>query len=205
MSEGRILVFAKAPIPGKAKTRLTPTLGEEGAAKLHARLVMHTLDRVCNPSGHPVELWCTPRLGHDFFRTCAKAYELRLKLQQGKDLGARMYSAFASTLADCPWAILLGTDCPDLDYRDIQKAIALLCNGNDAVIGPAHDGGYYLLGLRQPFPELFADIPWGTDQVWEVTRKRLEQLGCRYATLRVQHDLDRPEDLRHFNPSPDLR
>lgn len=205
MSEGKILVFAKAPIPGNAKTRLIPALGKEGAAELHARLVVQTLDRVCNPGDHPVALWCTPTPEHEFFRACANAYELELMLQQGEDLGARMHSAFASTLADCPWAILLGTDCPGLDYGDIQKAITLLCNGHDAVIGPAHDGGYYLLGLRQPFRELFADIPWGTDQVWDMTRQQLEQLGCRYATLRFQHDLDRPEDLQRFNPSPDLR
>jgi rSAM/selenodomain-associated transferase 1 len=209
MSDGRILVFAKAPIPGKAKTRLIPALGMEGAAELHAQLVLQTLDRICKPGGTPVELWCTPTLEHDFFRACASEYDLQLKSQRGEDLGARMYSAFESTLTTCSWAILLGTDCPDLNYSDIQKAIELLHNGNDAVIGPAHDGGYYLLGLRQPLRKLFADLPWGTDKVWDVTRKHLERLGCRYATLRVQHDLDRPEDLQRFpellNCSPGLR
>ena len=83
-----------------------------------------------------------------------------------------------------------------------------LQNGHDAVIGPAHDGGYYLLGLRQPLPALFADMPWDTDKVQDLTKRRLKQLGYRYASLSVRHDLDRPEDLQRFpelfncSPSP---
>lgn len=208
MTKGRILVFAKAPVPGKAKTRLIPALGMKGAADLHAKLVLRTLDKLCTAPSIPVELWCTPTLEHDFFRTCANSYELQLKLQQGNDLGARMHGAFASALASCSRAILVGSDCPDLDYSDIQTAMQQLQNGHDAVIGPAHDGGYYLLGLRQPLPALFADMPWGTDKVRDLTKRRLKQLGYRYASLSVRHDLDRPEDLQRFpelfncSPSP---
>jgi len=121
-----------------------------------------------------------------------------LRSQSGADLGARMFSALSSALANSPWTILVGCDCPDLDSRDISETIGLLEKGMDAVVGPAHDGGYYLLGLRKVTPALFADMPLGTDQVWSLTRNRLERLGWQYTTLRVQHDLDRPEDLRHF-------
>ncbi|WP_457668838.1 TIGR04282 family arsenosugar biosynthesis glycosyltransferase [Thiolapillus sp.] len=202
MTFGKILVFARAPVPGKTKTRLIPALGPEGAAELHTLLLEQTLFKVCSLQACPVELWCTPDTEQAFFQRCSENFGVRLKSQRGEDLGARMRWAFESALADAPWAILLGSDCPDLRGEDIQQAIAALDKGADAVAGPAHDGGYYLLGLRKAAPELFSKIPWGTGRVWELTRERLQQLGWRYSMLRRQHDLDRPEDLRHF---PQLR
>ncbi|HDK37815.1 MAG TPA: DUF2064 domain-containing protein, partial [Thiolapillus brandeum] len=119
MSPEKILVFAKAPIPGQAKTRLIPALGEEGAARLHSKLVLHTLNSL-HDIEYPVELWCTPDITHELFKTCAASFDIGLKRQQGKDLGVRMYEAFQATLTDTPWAILIGTDCPDLDSKDID-------------------------------------------------------------------------------------
>ena len=198
MTGGKILVFARAPVPGETKTRLIPALGPEGAATLHALLIERTLLALADLQSASVELWCTPDTEQAFFRHCREKFGCTLKQQQGADLGSRMASALESALADAPWAILLGTDCPDLHARDIQEAIAALNRGTDAVVGPAHDGGYYLIGLRQTSPQLFSDIPWGSGSVWELTRERLEQLGWRYSLLRTQHDLDRPEDLQHF-------
>ncbi len=115
-----------------------------------------------------------------------------------------MQHAFETTLRSAPWAIILGTDCPDLEVSDLQQSIDAMRNGIDAVAGPAFDGGYYLLGLRQTSASLFREMPWGTENVWEMTRKRLEQLGWSYTTTTWQHDLDRPEDLEHFPNLPDF-
>lgn len=198
MNQGKILLFARAPEPGKAKTRLIPALGAEGAAALHARLVKQTLSTVCALHENLVELWCSPDTEHDFFQSCAGEFDIRLRLQRGEDLGARMLWAFECTLTSAPWAVLIGTDCPDLNTDDLRQAIAHLENGADAVAGPAHDGGYYLLGLRKAEPELFKRIPWGTDKVWLLTKKQIEHMGWICTVIRTHHDLDRPEDLLQF-------
>ena len=115
-----------------------------------------------------------------------------------------MQHAFETTLRSAPWAIILGTDCPNLETSDMQQAIDAMRNGIDAVAGPAFDGGYYLLGLCRTSASLFREMPWGTADVWAITRDRLEQLGWSYTTTTWQHDLDRPEDLQHFQNLPDF-
>ncbi|WP_456377466.1 TIGR04282 family arsenosugar biosynthesis glycosyltransferase [Thiolapillus sp.] len=199
MSRGSIIIFARAPIPGAAKTRLIPALGKHGTAQLHASLVEHTLSRVCEASPTNAMLWCTPSIQHPFFRYCHNQYGITLHEQKGKDLGARMHHAFSSALHNSSWAILLGTDCPNLSADDLTLAIETMQSGADAVVGPAFDGGYYLLGLRKPAEALFNNMPWGTDEVWNLTRQRLLDLDLEHATIPWQHDLDRPEDLKHFD------
>ncbi len=203
MNEGKILVFARAPVPGKAKTRLIPALGLEGAAKLHAQLVIQTLNTVCGLHEHPVELWCTPDTNHDFFQSCTKEFNIKLHLQQGEDLGARMHHAFSSALHSHSWAILLGTDCPNLSTGDLIQAISTMQSGAEAVVGPAFDGGYYLLGLREPAATLFEDMPWGTSEVLDLTLQRLHNLGRKSESIPWQQDLDRPEDLKYFHSLPE--
>lgn len=195
---GSIMVFARAPVPGRCKTRLIPALGREGAANLHASLVEQTLSSVNAVSNVTITLSCSPSTEHVFFQSCAQRYGVVLAAQSGQDLGARMQHAFETTLQSAPWAIILGTDCPDLESSDVQQAVEAMRKGADAVAGPAYDGGYYLLGLRQSSPELFQEMPWGTESVWEITRHRLEQLGWTTATTTWRYDLDRPEDLDHF-------
>ncbi len=202
MSNGCIIVFARAPVPGSAKTRLIPALGKHGAARLHAILVERTLSRVCEASATNAMLWGTPSIQHPFFQHCSSRYDLSLHEQRGDKLGARMHHAFSSVLHHSPWAILLGTDCPNLSTDDLAQAIRSMQGGADAVVGPAFDGGYYLLGLRKPAATLFKNMPWGTADVWDLTRQRLHRLGWEYATLPRQHDLDRPEDLERFDNLP---
>ncbi len=198
MNQGKLLVFSKAPIPGMVKTRLIPDLGVNRATRLHRYLLLQTLETAQKLSSVSTELWCAPDSKHDFFQSCAKQYPLNLKQQRGNDLGEKMQDAFERTLADTPWAILIGTDCPDLNVHDIEQAMEFLELGADAVAGPAHDGGYYLLGLRKTDPSLFDGIPWGSDQVWNLTQKKLQKLNWKYSLLRTQHDLDRIEDLKRF-------
>ena len=200
--KGDIMVFARAPIPGKTKTRLIPALGKKGAARLHASLIEQTLSRVQSIGDVNITLLCTPSTEDALLQSCAERYGIALKVQSGHDLGSRMQHAFETTLHSAPWAIILGTDCPALETSDVQQAVDAMRNGVDAVIGPAFDGGYYLLGLRRTSTSLFREMPWGTENVREITRKRLKKLGWSYTTTTWHHDLDRPEDLDHFQNLP---
>jgi rSAM/selenodomain-associated transferase 1 len=146
MSRGLVIVFARAPVAGYAKKRLIPVLGADGAADLHRRLVLHTLSTAVS-TGIPVELWCAPDRFHTFFAACTHDYPVTLKNQAGEDLGERMYNAFTDTLSRTPASVIIGCDSPALTPQMITDAFYSLENGNDAVIGPAEDGGYFLIGL----------------------------------------------------------
>ncbi len=193
--DARIIVFTKAPVAGEVKTRLVPPLTHQQAAELHTRLVHRTLAMATGATLSPVELWCTPSRHHALFESCRKRYGVTLHDQEGADLGRRMHNAFAIALQTNPCAVLIGTDCPALAADDLRVALAGLHNGNDAVLGPASDGGYVLIGLRRPAAELFSDIGWSTWAVLHETRARLKRLGWRWTELDEKWDLDRPADL----------
>ena len=198
MSEPTILIFARAPEAGKTKTRLIPALGKQGAARLHAQLIRRTVEEAVAARTGRVELWCTPSKEHAFFFELERDYDVQRRLQQGADLGERMLRTFDSVLANTSAAVLVGSDSPDLGAADFKTAMAALSAGYDAVLGPAADGGYVLIGLRQPAPLLFRDMPWGTSDVLNLTRERLGSLGWKWDELPLRHDLDRPEDLSKF-------
>lgn len=181
-----IIVFAKAPVPGQTKTRLIPRLGEWGAARLHRRLISHTL-RTARLADDRVELHGTRR--HRFFQ----AFRVPFRLQRGDDLGERMYHALSK--AKKP-AILIGSDCPMLTAADLRRAARWLRGGADVVLAPAEDGGYALIGARRVSPSLFAGIAWGGKDVYEQTVKKLA--GYRWRALRRVWDVDRPEDLERL-------
>jgi rSAM/selenodomain-associated transferase 1 len=197
-SGGLVQVFARAPVPGQAKTRLIPALGAAGAARLHAAMVRDTLVTLVGHISCAVELWCAPDAGHPFFEGCAADFGVTLGSQHDGDLGARMHHALCDGLRRHPWVLLVGCDCPELQAADIQAAAAELQVGRDAVLGPAMDGGYYLVGLRRPMPALFDDMPWGSDRVMALTAARLAAAGADWRTVATRRDLDRPADLLHF-------
>lgn len=178
-----IIVFAKAPVPGAAKTRLAPALGEVGAARLHARLILQAVRTARAAGCGEVQLHGTRR--HSFFRRLPVAFHL----QRGRDLGERMYHALSRN----PGAILIGTDCPALSVSDLRRAARWLSSGYDAVLAPAEDGGYALIGLRRARNEFFQGVAWGTSRVYAQTVERLAQ--HRWRALRKVWDVDRPEDL----------
>jgi len=194
----RTLVFAKTPMPGRVKTRLHAVLEPEDCAALHARLVRLTLDKLTRPQLYPVELWCAPDCGDAFFRDCRHDYELELHAQAGDDLGQRMHNALCRSLETCDAAVLVGTDCPSLTRTDIDTACRQLLAGTDVVLGPASDGGYYLVGLRQPCPELFTGISWGRGEVLAQTLARARQQALQVYLLPRRDDLDTPADYRRF-------
>lgn len=193
-----ILVFARAPVPGETKTRLIPALGEVGAATLQQRMLERTLNITTEVENCEVQLWCTPNTIHPSFGRLEREHRCRLLLQQGNDLGERMAQAMQQALSTYRAAIVIGTDCPELTSKDLEQAFGKLDAGNDAVIGPAADGGYYLLGLNRLEPDLFSGIDWGSDKVLAQTLARLERNGLCYHRMSIKHDLDRPEDLSRF-------
>jgi rSAM/selenodomain-associated transferase 1 len=189
-----IAVFARAPVPGQAKTRLIPRLGAQGAANLHRKLVERTLETVAGAQLGPIYLCCAPDAEHPFFADCEERFGARLLVQKGQDLGARMLHAFRLLLDRGP-LLLVGCDCPAMTREDLHLAGSALREGEDAAFLPTEDGGYALIGLRQPWPGLFEDMPWGGDRVMAMTRARLAEAGLRWREPRVLWDVDRPEDL----------
>jgi hypothetical protein len=187
-----IIVFAKAPLPGKAKTRLIPRLGEWGAARLHRRLISHALC-TARLADDRVELHGTRR--HRFFQSLRVPF----RLQHGDDLGERMH--YALSKAKKP-AILIGSDCPALTPADLRRAARWLRGGADVVLAPAEDGGYALIGARRISLSIFQAIAWGGEDVYEETAKRLNRAGYRWRALRRVWDVDRPEDLERLAALP---
>lgn len=194
-----VVVFARAPQRGRAKTRLAPVLGEGGAARLSARLLARTLATVRASRVGPVELHGAPHARHPVFVRHARNGALRLRAQRGADLGARMAHALSDALRRARSVILVGTDCPALRPADLRRAARALAGGCDAVLAPAEDGGYPLIGLRRVSPRLFEDIRWGGAGVFAETAARLDALGWRWRRLRPLWDVDRPEDLARFS------
>lgn len=192
---GTLAVLARAPVPGFAKTRLIPRLGAEGAAALHALLVERTLRTAAQAGFAELALWCAPSGHHPFFRACAALGPFRLAAQPAGGLGARMHAAFAAALAPGAPVVLVGTDAPALSVPLLREAGAALRAGADAVVVPAEDGGYALLGLARLDRALFDGVPWGTGEVLEATRARLAHLGFTCRELAPVRDVDRPEDV----------
>ena len=193
MTETRIVIFAKAPIPGHAKTRLIPALGPEGAAELARRMLFDTCREALAAAIGPVELCLAPH--PDWSGEIPPGVELT---EQGEgDLGERLWRA--ALRAGTP-LLLIGTDCPDLDRKRL-KAAARQLRSSDAVLHPAEDGGYALLGLNKLDPSVFTGIAWGTDAVARQTLERIGALGWSLHIGETLRDIDEPADLAFMGSS----
>jgi hypothetical protein len=197
MPDCSIVIFAKAPVPGYAKTRLARAIGDAAAAGLAARMLHHTVENAIAAKLGPVELCCAPDASHPAFQQAAAASDIRLTSQGGGDLGERMHRALARHLEHYSRVLLIGTDAPGLAATQLRDAADALLH-YPAVFGPAADGGYVLVGLTRPLPALFHDMAWSTDQVMRHSRERLAQLGVAAAELPLLHDIDEPDDLVHL-------
>lgn len=197
MTSTRILVFAKAPQPGRAKTRLIPALGAEGAATLARRMLARTLDAALNADCGPVELCASPAPDAPAWRETTLPDGVALSDQGEGDLGARMARAAARTLARGERALLIGTDCAEVSAPLLRAAAAELDHA-EAFMHPVTDGGYALLGLTRFDPRLFSDIAWSTPAVATTTADRAAALGMRLVTGATLHDIDEPADLAHW-------
>jgi rSAM/selenodomain-associated transferase 1 len=198
LNDAAVLIFARAPVAGRVKTRLIPLLGDHGAAALYRNLVEHALAVARESRVGPVELWCSPGTDDDFFAACRERYKVTLHRQAEGDLGARMLRAFEDALTRSRHILLTGSDCPSLTAADLREAAGALGEGHDAAFCPAEDGGYVLLGLSQAVPALFEAMNWGTANVMEETRQRLRNLGWRWYELGMRWDVDRPADYQRL-------
>lgn len=181
-----MIVFARAPVPGRAKTRLIPALGAGGAARLQRRMTTRTVAMAGAPEVHGTA-------PHGYFRSLRAP----LRLQKGRDLGERMHRAIERGLRRHRAVILIGTDCPVLNARDLSRAARLLCS-RDVVLAPAEDGGYALVGMSRPCAAIFEGIEWGSGSVLRETIVRMDRAGLRWGLLRTVWDVDRPEDLERL-------
>jgi hypothetical protein len=192
----RLIIFSRYPEPGKTKTRLIPSLGPEGAAELQRQMTEYTLTWAKRlRKTHPVSLELHYEGENIGLMQKWGGKDLCYYPQSKGDIGCRMADAFkVSFQSDLTPTLLIGTDCPDLSGDLAVKAFEAL-REHDLVLGPTSDGGYCLIGLSQEIPQLFTDVPWGTDRVLQKTLCIARDLGLRVFLLDPLHDVDRPEDL----------
>ena len=195
MSDDAVLIFAKTPRMGRVKTRLIPALGERAATELYVSLLRRELDWISGETPYATELWVTPEVDHPVLHDLRQRHRLRLQIQQGDDLGARMSHAAREALTRHRRVALIGVDCPALNAGHLQRTFRWLAEGSDAVLGPAEDGGYVLLGMRRWDARLFTGHAWGGSDVAETTRCCFDACGFSWRELSPLWDLDRPEDL----------
>lgn len=198
-----LIIFTRYPQPGKAKTRLIPALGAEGAAELQRQMTEHTLAQVQTlQTAYPisVEIWFAGT-GPEHETTDRQRMqnwlgaEWNYQAQHGEDLGARLIYAIQSAFeSGMQRVVTIGTDCPQLNAAALEQAFRAL-QQQDIVLGPATDGGYYLIGLRRFVPQLFQNIAWSSELVLQQTVEAAESLGLSVAYLNMLSDVDRPEDL----------
>ncbi|TKR55061.1 glycosyltransferase [Allopusillimonas ginsengisoli] len=184
-------IFAKAPISGHVKTRLAPAIGLDAAARLHARMIERTLTLAHEAGLEAVTLWTWPQVTDPHIIEQCRQHGFALTVQQGQNLGQRM--AYACEQASPQ--LIIGTDCPGITAQHLRRAADDLKAGAQLVLTPALDGGYVLIGLRQPRPEIFQNITWGSAEVLAQTRTTIRKLDLQAIEYEPLWDVDRPEDL----------
>lgn len=195
-STSTLLIHAKAPLPGLAKSRLLdPARGhdEEFVARLSDAFLRDTIDHALRVGADEIVLHYTPEHEAPYFRALLES--ARLEPQPEVSFGERLITAFARCFArGAGRVVAIGMDTPHLEASTIARAFAAL-ESADVVIGPAEDGGYYLIGMRRRIDRMFEDIDWSTDRVAAQTRARARECGATLAELETSFDIDRQEDL----------
>ncbi len=200
-----VAIFAKAPVPGLAKTRLIPSLGatqEIGAvraARLQRDFIGQSVHTAIQSSLGQVTLWCAPDVSHRRFRSIARQTSITCQAQPEGDLGQRMKACAQQHFAQHPTSplLIMGTDCPVLSPGHLQAAARALRSHNACLI-PAEDGGYVLIGLSRRLPEVFERIDWSTARVMAQTRERLQDAGASWHELPALWDVDEAEDWQRM-------
>jgi hypothetical protein len=195
-----VVVFARAPVAGRTKTRLIPALGPERTAELYRCFLLDIVDRL---RGVPADIIVAAAEQDDAAPLSAALggrgrLAVEFMVQSGSDLGERILNAVRHTLSQGrPATVVIGTDAPDLPADVMGKALDLI-GSHDLVVGPCSDGGYYLIGLRAAMPSLFRGMRWSHDSVLSETIKRAEELGLAVALLEPWEDVDTPDDLHRL-------
>ncbi len=203
LQQTALIIFAKAPTPGQVKTRLCPPLTPDEAATLHGSFVLDALERTKTAVTKlklPIDryLACAPSSALVFFKIMEERQAVRLIDQEGDDLGERMSRAFETMFQrGYRHVMIVGTDVPSLPLDHYKQALAEL-DKHDIVLGPALDGGYYLIGLNKPAPAILENMPWSTDQVLALTREKANGLGLSIGLLPQWQDVDTIDDLKNL-------
>lgn len=194
MKNKKIVVFVKNAVPGKVKTRLAKTIGDEEALKVYLRLLEITKREVLKVDANK-EVWYAWDIGKD---DIWEEEMFSKKIQIDGDLGEKMKNAFeGSFINGCNKMVLIGSDCPTLTSKILEEAFAKLDN-NDVVFGPSEDGGYYLIGMSSYKPEVLEGIDWSTERVMEQTELRAQENEIKLAKLQVLNDIDNEHDWNEY-------
>jgi len=193
--EALLIQFAKAPQLGRVKTRMQPVLSEQQSLALHCQLVQRTHRTIHREALCQSQLWVSGEDRSGFFQCLEPLPEIIP--QHGEDLGERMHRAIAAGLNQKKAVVLIGSDCPAIDSDYLRKALAAL-NSVDLVLGPAADGGYVLIAMKQAEPKVFEGVDWSTSRVLQQTRDNLSALVLSHHELPLLNDIDHPEDLIHL-------
>jgi len=211
-TSARLLIFAKAPVEGKVKTRLIPRLGASTATQLQRLMTAHVVQMATASELCPVELWCHPDTSHEFFQNLQRKYPIALYQQKGKDLGEKMFNAARHALERSRRVIIIGSDCLQYTPHQLQQALDALAENEERVLlTPAQDGGYVLIGMNYVDQRLFENIDWGTSAVLAQTYQALRQMGKEWMEMHTLQDIDIESDLEaiaeylpQYPLSPDL-
>lgn len=195
-----LIVFVKAPVPGQCKTRLTPLLGEHKACEFYKSMVNNCLEEISDLSNVTISIHAYPDLANPFIQKTSHHYGFDMQVQQGNDLGERMFLAMQQALKASSHVVLIGTDCPSMSKRYIECAFNAL-HQHDIVFGPADDGGYVLLGANKITAEIFNNISWSTDQVLQQSISQTDELNYKIKLLDTLQDIDTPEDYLLYQSS----
>lgn len=192
-----LLLLAKYPQVGQVKTRLAQDVGNEAATEIYRELVEKIVDQ-CRSSDYQFHLHFSPKECEFDFKQWLPDLD-RYEAQVAGDLGMKLIHGFESSFSQGAQKVLtIGGDCPEVDHNLILEAFQTLEN-NDIVIGPAYDGGYYLIGMKKMIPELFQNIQWSTSKVFDQTKTKIQALGLSLNFLRILSDIDTQEDWLKLN------
>ena len=185
MQVNQLIVFSKVPVEGSVKTRIAKQLGNKKALEIHNRLFKQTLN-IIKRGNIPFTVYLNEKP--------SGFMAFHFKIQQGESLGDKMHNAFGAEFKENDRVCIIGSDCLELTSEDINLGFQQLSKF-DIVLGPANDGGYYLIGMKNPHIDLFSNITWGTSSVLDHTIKKCNQLKLSYYLLPAHNDVDRPEDV----------
>ena len=191
-----VAILARAPLAGQVKTRLIPVLGAVGAARLQRWLLQRTVEMALAADSGPVSLWCDGDSSHPDYAACHSFARLTVRQQVAGDLGVRMLTALQESPTPTG-TLVIGTDCPAMTAVQLRLAAQSL-RDHDAVVFPAEDGGYVLIGMKAPEPRVFHAVEWGSARVMAQTRQRLAALGWHWAEPLTLWDVDRPADFERL-------
>jgi len=198
MKRSALIVFVKAPIRGRVKTRLEPHLSQEGILRLYRSFLRMIADRCSSIKGVDRFLGCTPTKDHPYLSRLAGQYGYGRFDQRGRSLGERLINAFRDHLAmGYGKIVIIGSDSPTIPVGYIREAFHIL-DRREFVLGPCNDGGYYLVGARRLYERVFRGIPWDTSEVLNKTLDKLNSRDIDYFLLPFWYDVDRIEDLRFY-------